>query len=189
LPDIIAVIAKSKRPLALVAGGVGLGVLVSVLPVYFSLVLVLALLLWAGLQVCRGRGGDAAIWLFPAMLTVLLCLHLPVKRLDSIVEPVTYHDLTLVEICGRLREERGVVCWAYDEQARNERVSFSTLDPISQRALLQKLARDTWRPLKIAYCAHGATILFGAHPSFTSLGPKRPRAGADAATARESNTP
>lgn len=166
-----------------------MGVLVSVLPVYFSLALVLALLLWAGLQVSRGRGGSAALWLFPAMLTVLLCLHLPVKRLDSIVEPVTYHDLTLVEICGRLREERGVVCWAYDEQARNERVSFSTLDPMSQRALLQKLARDTGRPLKIAYCAHGATILFGAHPSFTSLGPKQQRPNVDARPPAESESP
>lgn len=48
-------------------------------------------------------------------------------------------------------------------------VSLARDRSMTKKEVLEKLARDTGTELRIGYCGTAANLLFGAHPSFTTL--------------------
>jgi hypothetical protein len=121
---------------------------------------------------CFGGRRDA----LPALITCLVvtfCFFLPTKQLDAKVGPIAYDDISLSGLCDRLREDYGIICRVPDRPGQACRLSFFTDRPLSRRKVLEKLSKETDRPLCIGFCATNATILFGAYPSFTYLGPER----------------
>jgi hypothetical protein len=111
-----------------------------------------------------------AITALAACTVTVVCWFLPMKNLDIVVGPIDYPEMPLTELCNRLYADYGVYVmrpqWGVDR-----RLAFSTDRPMSRREVLEKLSEDTHRPLHIGYCGTDATILFGAHPSFTYLEP------------------
>ena len=98
-----------------------------------------------------------------------ICFFLPLKELDTEVGPMAYYDIPLPELCDRLYADWGIVCHLPDLSSETCRLTFVTDQPMSRREVLEELSTTTHRRLQIAYCGTGATILFGAHPSFTYL--------------------
>ncbi len=114
-----------------------------------------------------------AMAILTASVILIICAYMPIKQLDAKVDPIAYNNVSLAELCDRLYRDYGIVCCISDRSAQTYRLSFSTDRPLSQRAILEKLSCDTNRPLHIGYCGFGATILFGANPSFTYLGERK----------------
>lgn len=139
----------------------------------------LLLVLWVGTPTpSRLRTGGnplpaRAAALVAMAATMWICAELPVKHLDGIVGPAEYHAIPLPELCERLGEEHGVGCGvAYPRGPLAQRlVDFKIPYPMTRREVLYKLANDTGLRLRIGYCGTGATLLWGAHPSFTHLSP------------------
>ena len=104
-----------------------------------------------------------------ALATVLAAIRLPVKQLDGVVAPFHYEQLSIDELCQRLRSDHRVLVSADRRAGTNFIAVFGSDQTMSRREVLEKLARETDCDLKIGYCGTGATILFGAHPSFTRL--------------------
>jgi hypothetical protein len=169
-----ASILRPPRWHSLAKMGVGsvLGLILSVIPISVFALLTVALLTLSLVRVCVNRRFDAGL-ILPACIAVIICFLLPVKQLDVRVGPMAYEGLSLSELCDRLYSEYGIICHVLDESGSPRRLSFSTDQPLSRRSVLEKLSRDTNRPLRIGYCLTNATILFGASPSFTYLGEER----------------
>jgi hypothetical protein len=178
-PHRLATVANAPRELArsnVVKAGIGLavGLTVSVTPVAGAAVLTAALALVLFMRMRGHRWRRDLATAFAASFTVVICFLLPMKHLDVSVGPIAYEDLPLCELCVRLYKDYGIVCHVLDPPSRDERLSFSTPHPMSRREVLEELSRETNRPLYIGFCGTGATILFGAYPSFTYLGEQRP---------------
>jgi hypothetical protein len=153
---------------------IALGLLLSVIPVFpfvfpfLGIPLLIAYLIRVHLY--GWRRDVMALLTMCAAITV--CAVLPVKALDVKVGPFAYDDMPLAELCQRLDVDWGVHCRVWDPSGKTQRLSFSTPHPLSRRMVLEKLSKETNRPLSILLCGTGATILSGGHPSFTSLGPE-----------------
>lgn len=107
------------------------------------------------------------------VITVVLAILLPVKQLDGRVGPMQYERVTLYDLYPRLSKDWGVKIMPYDPHLDNTFVTFKTDKKMSRLEVLQKLAEETDSDLRIMYCGNGATFLFGAYPSFTTLRPRK----------------
>lgn len=175
------------RTPASIAVGAVVGLVLSVIPICICLLLSVALLVvlfirMRSLSWRRDAGTTVAV-----CIVLMVCFVLPVKQFDGKVGPMAYDDLSLSELCDRLYKDHGIVCFALGESAHASRISFSTSQPLSRRDVLKRLGRDTNRPLHIGYCLSGATILFGAHPSFTYLGEEFDRVSVPKESSSEGN--
>lgn len=103
------------------------------------------------------------------LATVATAMVLPVKQLDGRVEPLRYDRISLDELCLVLRRDHRIFVSADRWAGTNVLDSFSTECVMTRREILEKLAQAANCDLKIGYCETGATVLFGAHPSFTRL--------------------
>ena len=149
-----------------IAAGALIGLGLSVCPdIFFMAALVVILLVRA----CISNGRNEVVSGITACLVLTICFFLPVKELDTEVGPMAYYDITLPELCDRLHADWGIVCRLPGSSSETCRLTFITDQPMSRREVLEELSTVTRRRLKIGYCGTGATILFGAHPSFTYL--------------------
>lgn len=153
--------------------GLVVGALVAILPLPINLIMaVVVLVVWTVVRICRRAqfttraiGVAAGV----ATITVLAAIVAPLKQLDGVVPPLHYGHMSLDQVCDSLARDHRVFV-SPDESARAQVVAAFTTDrPMTRREVLQKLARDTGTRLDIGYCGFGATLLFGAHPSFTRL--------------------
>jgi hypothetical protein len=152
--------------------GFGAGALISVLIFPLNFLLALILFLWMLVRVL-GRAPDerAKHWIAAgvALTTVAVAIVLPVKQLDGRVGPFRYGRMSLDELCVRLGRDHHVLVSADRATGTNLVGSFTTDRAMTKREVLEKLAREATCDLHIGYCGTGATLLFGAHPSFTRL--------------------
>ncbi|HBO42993.1 MAG TPA: hypothetical protein DD670_03475 [Planctomycetaceae bacterium] len=156
----------------LVVGAI-IAVVLSILPFELFLLMVSALLITAIVLAYRHVGKRGVTFIMALCVVLAVCALLPVKELDKKVGPIEYRNMTLFEVCEQLRIDHGIICLVLDSPAKECRISFLTDRPLSRRQVLQKLSKDTNRPLHIGYCGTGATLLFGGHPSFTYLEEKK----------------
>lgn len=154
---------------------IALGLLLSVIPVFpfvfpfLGIPLLIAYLVRVHLY---GWRRDATA-LLAVCVVVTVCAVLPVKALDVKVGPFAYDEMPLADLCQRLDADWGVHCRVWDPTGKTQRLSFSTPKPLSRRMVLEKLGKETNRPLSIVLCGTGASILSGGHPCLTSLGPEK----------------
>jgi hypothetical protein len=156
-----------------IALGVALGLLLAVQPPYVFIPLFLAIVIVVCTRACIVKWTCDVVAVLAMLLALTTCHFLPTKQLDVKVGPIAYPDMPLSELCTRLYQDYGIHCFVWDLSARTDRLTFSTPCTLSRRRVLEKLSHDTDRPLRIGYCGSEASILFGASPSFTTLGPKR----------------
>jgi hypothetical protein len=159
--------------------GFAAGALVSVLffPLNFLVALVLLGPLLAGL-IARPPGGRARhlITCGVGLATVAVAIVLPLKQLDGRVGPFRYGRMSLDQLTQTLQREHRVFVTTDNSIRTNVLDSFVTDRAMSRREVLEKLAKETDCELHIGYCGTSATLLFGAHPSFTSLHARAPTA-------------
>ena len=161
--------------------GLAEGALVSImpLPINFGFIL-LFLILWP-ISLVRSvtpveRMGHL-IKIGVGVMTVVVAILLPVKHLDGRVGPMDYEPMSLYELSRHLYEDWRIPTMIYDSGATNTFLTFRIDKRVSRRFVLDKLAKDTDRELRIRRCGTGATFLFGAHPSFTTLRPREAQSG------------
>jgi hypothetical protein len=158
------------------------GAVVSILffPLNFLLALVLLGPLLAELF-ARPPGGRATLLIAGGigLATIVISIVLPVKQLDGRVGPFRYGRMSLEQLCETLGRNHSVLVMANRSIGTNVLDSFVTERVMSRREVLEKLAREADCELCIGYCGTGATFLFGAHPSFTRLNAREPRAVAN----------
>jgi hypothetical protein len=154
--------------------GISIGLIVSILPIgtnFLALILGLAIPI-TSFAVVHGknfiRKGLCVAMIFGA---IALCRALPVKELDQEVEPFHYDRISLWHLQESLFKNHGISVYTNNEKTGNRVVEFSVPRKMTKRMTLEKLARDTGLKLRIAYCGTGSSILFGGHPSFTTLEP------------------
>jgi len=158
------------RHVATFAVGAVIGTILSISPLFIVLMLGSPLLCVVIVRLSRLPIRRDALVALSAYFVLAICHYLPVKYLDVKVGPIVYENVTLTQLCERLREDYGVICLVPDVLNQGDRLSFCTRQRLSRRDVLRKLSAETGRPLHILYCGTGATILFGSHPSFTYLG-------------------
>jgi hypothetical protein len=158
------------RNVVKLAVGIVLGLVLSVLPIAFFLLLSVALVIAACIRMFTRNWRCDAVTGLAACVVLTVCFFLPVKQLDVKVGPMAYPELSLSTLCDRLNADHGIICHVNGLSGHACRLSFSTKQPLSRREVLEKLSKETQRPLYIGYCGTSATILFGASPSFTYLG-------------------
>ncbi len=83
-----------------------------------------------------------------------------------------YERMPLETLARSLHHDWRVPVRVRDAQSKSVVVSFRTAEAMTRREVLELLARESSLDLRIRYCGTGATFLFGAHPSFTTLSPK-----------------
>ena len=88
---------------------------------------------------------------------------LPVKWIDGRVGPFAYEEMTLAELCERIRDDHGMPLGLYDGST-GPTLAFSVPERTSRREVLHKLARETNRRWRVGYCGTGRTLLWGMHP-------------------------
>jgi hypothetical protein len=93
---------------------------------------------------------------------------LPVKYLDNKVGPMQYGTMTLDELTNSLTRDWNIMVTP-DEQGRNKIINGFSAERLTQRKVLEKLARETNMELRIGYCGTGESLLYGAFPAFTTL--------------------
>ena len=142
------------------AVGIVLGLSLSVLPDIFFLLLGIILLVVFVVRVCRFGWRRDAMTALAVGVTVAVCALLPLKQLDVKVGPIAYDEMSLSDLCDRLRADYDVKCLVLGETRRTQRLSFSISEPLSRRQVLEKLSRETNRPLNFRYCGTNATVLF-----------------------------
>jgi hypothetical protein len=77
--------------------------------------------------------------------------------------------MSLDQLTQTLQREHRVFVIADNSIRTNILDSFVTERAMNRREVLEKLAKEAHCELHIGYCGTGATFLFGAHPSFTTL--------------------
>lgn len=154
--------------------GIAVGLTLSVIPVIVVVPLTVASLLVLFIRVRILNRRSHAVLALTVCIVLAVCYFLPVKHLDVKVGPIAYEDLTLSELCDRLYVDYGVICHVPDRSGETCRLSFVTNQVLSRKEVLEKLSAETKRPLHIGFCGTNATILFGACPSFSYLGERRP---------------
>lgn len=171
---------KMKRSFTYIGyGALGLaeGGLVSILPLPSNLLLIAILLASWPIALLRGvstsRGMGHLIKMALAIAAVSAAMMLPVKHLDGQVGPMLYERISLDDLSRRLFVDWQISVTAYDAISADTFLTFRIDKPMSRRRVLEKLAQDTGWDLNYGYCGTGATILYGAYPSFTTLSPPR----------------
>lgn len=154
-----------------VAIGIALGLMLIAIPLIPIVVPVLsiALLIVLAIRVRRLGWRCDAVAVLAVCIVLAVCAFLPVKQLDVEVGPIAYGEMSLFELCNRLRADHGIICRPPYKSGQTHRLTFFTDRPLSRRKVLEKLSRDANMPLHIGYCGTNATILFGGYPSFTYL--------------------
>jgi hypothetical protein len=153
--------------------GILVGALISVLPIPENIVAAAIVVTgWIAIRIRRGvqfTGQAVAVAAVVAAVTIGVATIAPVKQLDGVVPPIRYEHMSLAELCDSLARDHRV--FVRPEQALRAQpvLVFRTERPMTRREVLQKLASDTGTHLDILYCGTGASLLFGAHPSFTRL--------------------
>lgn len=156
--------------------GLLLGGFVSVLPLPFNYPAAAAIGVLGFVAWFRRR--ENIVWhrratmLPTALATVVVAAVLPVKHLDKKVGPMTYQPMPLDSLTDSLRRDWRIPVRIFDAESRDQVMAFRTDRTMTRREVLEKLAHESSLELHIGYCGTGATFLFGAHPSFTSLRPK-----------------
>ena len=111
-------------------------------------------LLW-GVQAGFGACGIGAATAIAVMAAAVL---VPVKPLNGTVGPMRYEAIRLDVLGDTMQRD-----WGLPFHSTSRRmVSFRTDEPMTRRAVLEKLARETGLVLHIRCCGNGATLLFGA---------------------------
>ncbi|MBI4680938.1 MAG: hypothetical protein HY753_06985 [Nitrospirae bacterium] len=158
--------------LGLVEGGI-----ISVISQPISLWLILLFLLLWPISILRSASSVERIGHFIkigiGVFTVVLAIFLPVKQLDGRVGPMHYERMSLYDLSRRLSKDWSIRIMPYDLNLDNTFLTFGTDKRMSRLKVLQKLAKETDSDLRIMYCGTGATFLFGASPSFTTLRPRK----------------
>lgn len=156
--------------------GVAVGVAISIVPFPLNLLcaaLILGFWLVRPRRLLPTEGASHLMVAGVAFVTVLVAIQLPVKQLDGAVGPFRYEQMSIDELCQRLGRDHSVIVSADGQTGTNRMTVFFSDRSMSRRAVLEKLARETDCELRIGYCGTGATLLFGAHPSFTRLRARR----------------
>ena len=156
-----------------VALGFVSGVVISLMPLELMLLVVPGLLI-AGMLAAKRRPPGSALTSYAlagiaGLGAICLAILLPVKQLDGRVGPIHYDRMSLDDLCQALTKNDRVFVRAPYPQGTNIFLAFHTDRAMPRREVLQKLADDAACDLRIGFCGSGATILFGAHPSFTGL--------------------
>lgn len=108
------------------------------------------------------RTGDGLI--IGSLVSLVLCGWLGPNYYEAKVGPARYENITLGELCYRLRNDWGFHLSAYHESARQV-PRFEIPQPMARRAILRKLAQATGLVLKEGgFCGNGSTILHGGSP-------------------------
>jgi len=98
----------------------------------------------------------------------IACAFYP-KHLDYDVEPFNYPAMPAEDLLQKLYDEHRIPLLSARHTLQNRMIAFSIDKPMSRREVMIALAAQTNTKLKVGYCGTGATILYGAHPSFCSL--------------------
>lgn len=160
-------------------GALGLaeGGIVSIISHPISLWLILLFLILWPISIMRSSSPGVRIGHFVKMgvgvFTVVLAIFLPVKQLDGRVGPMRYERMSLYDLSRHLSKDWDIRIMPYDPNAANTFVTFDTDRKMSRLKVLRKLAEESDSDLRIMYCGTGATFLFGAFPSFTTLRPRK----------------
>lgn len=162
--------AWKRSPIGL---GILLGAFLSIIPWEFGFLFILiALPIWFSLSkdsIPRFGTRWAALGLLSCCATLLVALLIPVKHLDQKVAPLHYERMPLSQLTQKLRQDWRVMVRAPLKEGTNVFIAFETSRTMTQRDVLNQLARDTGMDLRIGYCGTGATFLFGGYPCFTYL--------------------
>ena len=156
--------------------GVALGVVISLLPLPLNLPTFAIVFVIGVVAVFRRR--ESLLWqrrfivCLLAVSVVTIAILLPVKHLDLKVGPMNYERMLLDALTQVLRQDWRVPVRVFDSQTKSRMISFRTEQALTRREVLEKRARESAMELHIGFCGTGATFLFGAHPSFTTLRPK-----------------
>lgn len=163
------------------------GVLASVLPFEFNLLVIPAILiLWAVASIRSATAQERAghrLKMLTAVGCAFIAALLPVKELDIRVGPMDYPEMSFRELEENLLKDWGISIHASDSRLYERRVAFVVPRRASRREVMAMLARQTNTDLHIGYCGSGASLLFGACPCFTRLQARdaTPERGADQA--------
>ena len=161
MPDMI-------RPLLV---GLITGVILSILPMELVVLLVIVILILFCISWIRSKkphkGRRHLVGAVTAVTIGVIATSLPVKNLDRKVGPMHYGPMTFEELTEALAKDWGV--FAMPDDYKGVIAGFETTEPLTRREVLEKLAQETNTELHIGYCGTGASLLFGAHPSFTTL--------------------
>src|ERR1035437_6972465 len=168
---------NSHRPLLKhLAIGFVAGAITSIVPIELGILVVPGfLILWIFAARRRPTGHGLTSYVMAgiaALITITIAALLPVKHLDRKVGPLSYERMPLDDLCQALSRDYRVFARAPNPQGTNLFLAFHTEREMTRREVLQKLAADTDCDLHIGYCGNGASLLFGSHPSFTSLNVK-----------------
>jgi hypothetical protein len=169
-----------------------MGGVLSILPLPFNVLLIVVLSVFSVVSLSRLRSRlnwiERSLEASVAAGVVLAAIVIPVKHLDRSVGPMHYDPMPLDQLTRALAKDWGVHI-SLDSLTSSERVmAFSTIEPMSRRQVLQKLARESGGELDIGYCGTGATFLFGAYPSFTRLKMAQPNGAANGSQPLRSET-
>lgn len=160
------------------------GVLVSVLPIEFNLLVIPAILILWAVAWIRSATAQERVGHRLKMLTAVGCTAiaalLPVKELDIRVGPMDYPEMSFGELEENLLKDWGISIQASDVRLYERRVAFVVPRRTSRREVMAMLARQTNTDLDIGYCGSGAFLLFGACPCFTRLRARDANPGLDA---------
>jgi hypothetical protein len=106
------------------------------------------------------------------IFTIIMAILLPVKHLDGCVGPMRYERMSLYALSLRLNADWAMNITSLDSGI-NTFLAFKIDQKVTRQEVLEKLAKDADCDLRIGYCGTGATLLFGAHPSFVTLHPRK----------------
>jgi len=164
-------------------GGILAGVVVSVIPWELACLITGLLLVMFCVKFRHYAGTNpirvVSISVPAALAVVVVAVLLPVKHLDREVGPISYGTMTLDELTRSLATDWEVYANPDYSASTNVVIGFRTSGPMTRREVLRKLSRETGSEIRIAYCATGASFLFGASPSLTRLKIAPPNTGAN----------
>lgn len=167
--------AWKRKPIGL---GILLGAFLSIIPWELGFLFTLfGLPIWFSISrktIAASGSRPIAVGFLSCSATILAAILLPVKHLDQTVGPMHYERMPLSELSKTLRRDWSVMVRAPLKEGTNVFIAFETTRPMTQRDVLNKLARDTGMDLHIGSCGTGATFLFGGFPGFTYLIPPKP---------------
>lgn len=90
-------------------------------------------------------------------------------KLDQKVGPFHYGQMSIDELCQKLRSDHRVLVRADRETGTRMMANFGTDRSMSRRAVLEKLTRESDCDLCIGYCGTGATFPFWSSPQLHDI--------------------
>ncbi len=155
------------------------GGFVSVIPLPLNLgFILLFLLLWPILHARSATPAERLgyfIKIGVGVLTVVIAILLPFKLLDAEIGPMKYERMSLYELSQHLRDDWHFPMRVSDPGATNTFLTFRIGKPASRRFVLEKLAKETNRELKLVFVGTGSpsTFLLGMNPTIIYLEPQK----------------